>query len=156
MRTFPLPTKVDTYKTNWSCRFGAPRNNGRKHGGVDLAAAAGTDVYAIDDGLVVEAAGGFDQYGTSVVSIQHGDVYDDNYCVVRYGEVGPPLVKAGDTVTKGQLIAKVGKQPGGTQLHLEMYGGYEDGPFLQEKNLPYKRRSDLMDPTTSVDSWPAK
>ncbi|HLA96375.1 MAG TPA: M23 family metallopeptidase, partial [Pyrinomonadaceae bacterium] len=122
----------------------------------DLAAAAGTDVYAIDAGLVVEAAGGFDQYGTSVVSIQHGDVYDDDYCIVRYGEVGPPLVTEGDTVTKGQLIAKVGKQPGGTQLHLEMYGGYESGPFLQEKNLPYKRRSDIMDPTAAVDSWPAK
>jgi len=155
-RIFPLPTKVDSYNTNYSCKFGAPRKGGRKHGGVDLAVPAGTEVYAVDDGLVVEAAGGFDEYGTSVVTIQHGEVYEDDYIVVRYGEVGPPMVQVGATVSKGDVIAKVGKQPGGTQLHLEMYGGYETGPYKQENNLPYKRRGDIMDPTPYVDAWPAK
>lgn len=148
--------KVESHKTNFSCKFGAPRNGGRKHGGVDLAAPAGTDVYAIDDGYVIEAAGGFDAYGTHVISIEHGDIYDDDYCVVRYGEVGTPMVQEGSTVFKGQLIAKVGKQPGGTQLHLEMYEGYESGQFLQPNNLPYKRRGDIMDPTPHVDSWKLK
>lgn len=156
MRIFPLGKKVDSYKTNWSCRFGAPRNNGRKHGGVDLAAAVGTPVYAVDDGVVIEVAGNFDQYGTSVVSIEHGDIYDDDYCIVRYGEVDTIMVSVGSTVSKGDLIAKVGKQHGGTQLHLEMYAGTESGPFLQPNNLPYKRRSDIMDPTPFLDSWPVK
>jgi len=155
-RIFPLKVKVDSYNTNYSCKFGAPRNNGRKHGGVDLAAASGTDVFAVADGVVIEAAGGFDQYGTSVVSIEHGDIYDDDYCIVRYGEVGPPMVQVGATVSQGDIIAKVGKQPGGTQLHLEMYEGTESGDFLQPNNLPYKRRSDLMDPTPFMDAWPAK
>ena len=155
-RIFPLPTKVDSYNTNYSCKFGAPQNDRRKHGGVDLAVPAGTDVYAVDDGLVVEAASGFDEYGTCVISIQHGDVYDDDYIVVRYGEVGAPMVTVGDTVTKGKIIAKVGKQPGGTQLHPEMYGGWETGAFKQEKNLPYKRRSNIIDPTPYMDAWPVK
>ncbi|MEZ5428842.1 MAG: M23 family metallopeptidase [Pyrinomonadaceae bacterium] len=156
MRIFPLPKKVITYKTNWSCRFGAPRDGGRKHGGVDLAAPAGTAVFAVDDGVVIEAAGGFDKYGTSVVSIEHGDIYDDDYCIVRYGEVDTLMVRQGSKVKKGDMIAKVGKQPGGTQLHLEMYSGDLSGQFKQENNLPYKRRSDLIDPSPFVEQWEEK
>jgi murein DD-endopeptidase MepM/ murein hydrolase activator NlpD len=80
MLIFPLAVKVDSYTTNWSCRFGAPRNPGRKHGGCDLAAGAGTAVYAVGDGVVIEVANKF-KYDTSVVSIEHGDFYDDDYCV---------------------------------------------------------------------------
>ena len=155
-RIFPLKIKVNSYKTNYSCRFGAPRDGGRRHGGVDLAAAVGTDVFAVGDGVVIEAAGGFDKYGTSVISIEHGDFYDEDYCIVRYGEGGMPMVRVGDAVSQGDLIAKVGKQPGGTQLHLEMYDGTDSGKFLQPNNLPYKRRSDIIDPTPFMDSWPTK
>src|SRR5437016_6933105 len=152
MHIFPLAIKVDSYKSNWSCRFGAPRNPGRKHGGCDLAASVGTAVFAVDDGEVVEVSSKF-KYDTSVVSIEHGDIYDDDYCIVRYGEVDTIMVQVGAKVTKGQMIAKVGKQPGGTQLHLELYTGDESGQFLQETNLPYKRRSDIIDPTPYLDSW---
>lgn len=153
---FPLPRKVDSYKTNYQCRFGAPRDGGRKHGGCDLAAGVGTAVYAVSAGKVIEVSSKF-KYETSVVSIQHGDeIYDDDYFVIRYGEVDTVLVSVGSTVQEGQQIAKVGKQPGGTQLHLEMYSGFEDGQFLQEKSLPYKRRGDLMDPTDYLDSWSVK
>jgi murein DD-endopeptidase MepM/ murein hydrolase activator NlpD len=155
MLIFPLAVKVDSYTTNWSCRFGAPRNSGRKHGGCDLAAGAGTAVYAVGDGVVIEVASKF-KYDTSVVSIEHGDFYDDDYCVVRYGEVDTIMVQLGATVSQGDIIAKVGKQPGGTQLHLEMYSGYESGQFLQENNLPYKRRNDIIDPTSYLDSWEVK
>lgn len=156
MRIFPLPKKVDSYNTNYSCRFGAPRGTNRKHGGVDLAAAVGTPVYAVGDGVVIEVAGNFDQYGTSVVSIEHGDIYDDDYCIVRYGEVDTIMVQIGATVSAGDMIAKVGKQPGGTQLHLEMYDGTESGQFLQPNNLPYKRRGDIIDPTPYMDKWQPK
>jgi murein DD-endopeptidase MepM/ murein hydrolase activator NlpD len=156
MRIFPLPKKVDSYKTNYSCRFGAPRGTNRKHGGVDLAAAVGTPVYAVGDGVVIEVAGNFDQYGTSVVSIEHGDIYDDDYCIVRYGEVDTIMVQIGASVSAGDMIAKVGKQPGGTQLHLEMYDGTESGQFLQPNNLPYKRRADIIDPTPYMDKWQPK
>jgi murein DD-endopeptidase MepM/ murein hydrolase activator NlpD len=155
MRTFPLAIKVDSYNTNASCKFGAPRDGGRKHGGCDLGAPRGTPVYAVDDGEVVEVAGNF-LHGTSVVSIGHGDLYDDDYIIVRYGEVDTIMVQLGQKVTQGQMIAKVGKQTGGTQLHLEMYAGDQTGQFLQEYSLPYKRRSDIMDPTTHLDSWPVK
>lgn len=152
MKIFPLKKKVDSYRSNYSCRFGAPRDGNRKHGGCDLAAGAGSDVLAVDGGVVVEVAYKF-KYNTSVVSIGHGDLYDDDYVVVRYGEVDTIMVQLGDTVEQGDVIAKVGKQPGGTQLHLEMYRGDEIGEYLQERNLPYKRRSDIIDPTSYLDSW---
>jgi murein DD-endopeptidase MepM/ murein hydrolase activator NlpD len=156
MRIFPLAIKVDSYKTNASCMFNALRDEGRrKHGGCDLGAPRGTPVYAVDAGEVVEVSGGF-LHGTSVVSIAHGDVYDDDYIIVRYGEVDTILVQLGQKVEQGQMIAKVGKQPGGTQLHLEMYAGDQTGEFLQETSRPYKRRSDIMDPTPHLDSWPVK
>jgi hypothetical protein len=50
-------------------------------------------------------------------------------------------------VTKGKIIAKVVKQSGGTQFHPEMYGDRESGAFKQQKNLPFKRRSDIIDTT---------
>jgi murein DD-endopeptidase MepM/ murein hydrolase activator NlpD len=156
MRIFPLAKKVDSYEKNYSCRFNAPRGGGRKHGGCDLAAAVGTPVYAVDSGIVLKVARGFDQYGTQVISIEHGDIYDDDYIIVRYCEVDTPMVFDGATVEKGQMIAKVGKQPGGTQLHIEIYSGYESGEFLQETSLPYKRRADLLDPTPFLNSWNAK
>lgn len=152
MKIFPLPVKVHSYKSNWSCRFGAPRDPGRKHGGCDLAARAGTAVLAIDDGVVLQVSSNF-KYETSVVDIGHGDLYDDDYCIVRYGEVDTVMVKEGASVKRGAVIAKVGKQPGGTQLHLEMYRGDETGEFLQENNPPYKRRGDIIDPTPYLDSW---
>jgi murein DD-endopeptidase MepM/ murein hydrolase activator NlpD len=155
MHIFPLAKKVDSYKSNYSCRFGAPRDGMRKHGGCDLAAAVGTPVFAVGDGTVIEVSSKF-KYDTSVVSIEHGDIYDDDYCIIRYGEVDTIKVSLGATVSQGDMIAKVGKQPGGTQLHLEMYSGDEDGPFLQEKSLPYKRRGDIVDPTPYLDSWDVK
>ncbi len=155
MHIFPLAKKVDSYKTVMPCRFGYPRDGGRKHGGCDLGAPAGTEIFAIDDGEVVEVSSKF-KYETSVVSIEHGDYTDDDYCVIRYGEVDTVMVQLGAKVKKGDVIAKVGKQPGGTQLHLEMYSGDESGPFLQVNNLPYKRRSDLIDPTPFLDLWPVK
>ena len=155
MHIFPLARKVTSYKTVAPCKFGYPRNDGRKHGGCDLGAPVGTEVFAIDDGEVVEVSSNF-KNGTSVVSIEHGDYTDDDYCVIRYGEVDSIMVQLGAKVKKGDVIAKVGLQSGGTQLHLEMYSGEESGPFLQVKNLPYKRRSDLIDPTPFLDAWQVK
>lgn len=155
MKIFPLAVKVDSYKTNYQCRYGAPRGGGRKHGGCDLAAPVGTPVFAVDEGYVVEIGKNF-KYETSVVGIGHGDLYEDDYIVVRYGEVDTIMVQLGTKVERGQMIAKVGKQPGGTQLHLEMFRGDQTGEYLQENSLPFKRRADIIDPTPYLESWEVK
>lgn len=97
--------------------FGAPRNNGRLHAGIDIypAVGAGAPVYAMKSGTVILAEPFYTRYTGEVtygLMVDHGDF------VVNYGEVQQPSLRAGDTVQCGQLIGYIS---GTRQLHLEMY-----------------------------------
>ena len=85
------------------------------HGGIDLAAEQGTDVYASQDGLV-NFAGANGGYGKLIV-LNHAMGYE-----TRYGHLATFLVKVGDKVKKGQKIAKVGMtgRTTGPHLHFEV------------------------------------
>lgn len=151
---FPLPKKPDvSYKTG-ARRFGSRRSNGnRKHAGIDLYASVGTDVLAVADGIVIQTY--FFYGGTHAIEINHGSY------IVRYGEVDSRSlhVTRGDRVKRGQNIGQVGRLIGlkESMLHLEIYSSVED-PTLPGKQLtrrdrpPYFRRSDLIDPTGSIDA----
>ena len=81
------------------------------HGGMDIAAPHGKEVYAPSDGTVVFAGleGG---YG-NVIVIDHG------YGIkTRYGHLAKMLVKAGDRVKRGAHIAAVGNTGRSTGPHL--------------------------------------
>lgn len=81
------------------------------HAGLDIAAPHGKEVYAPSDGTVVFAGleGG---YG-NVLVIDHG------YGIkTRYGHLAKMLVKAGDKVKRGALIAAVGNTGRSTGPHL--------------------------------------
>lgn len=81
------------------------------HGGLDIAAPHGKEVYAPSDGTVVFAGleGG---YG-NVIVIDHG------YGIkTRYGHLSKMLVKAGDKVKRGAHIAAVGNTGRSTGPHL--------------------------------------
>jgi murein DD-endopeptidase MepM/ murein hydrolase activator NlpD len=81
------------------------------HGGMDIAAPHGKEVNAPSDGTVVFAGleGG---YG-NVIVIDHG------YGIkTRYGHLSKLLVKAGDRVKRGALIANVGNTGRSTGPHL--------------------------------------
>ena len=74
----------------------------RVHNGVDIAAAAGTEVVAAADGVVYTTYTD-DAYGTTVV-IRHQDGY-----TTHYSSLAEDLkVSAGDTVQMGQVIGCVG------------------------------------------------
>jgi murein DD-endopeptidase MepM/ murein hydrolase activator NlpD len=85
------------------------------HKGLDFAGKQGTDVVAVGDG-VVSWAGERSGYG-KLVEINHGNGY-----VTRYGHNQKNLVKAGDTVKKGQLIALMGStgRSTGPHVHFEV------------------------------------
>lgn len=85
------------------------------------------------------------------------EVENDDGTTIRYTEL-TPLVKVGDRVDQGQLIARLKKNSGGTcMLHLEIYATAGTGPLTQVNNknylyVPmqkksYMRRSDLVDPS---------
>lgn len=91
-------------------------SGGQKNDGIDIAAAKGTPVKAAEGGKVVYAGGEVAKMG-NLLLIEHSGGY-----ITAYGNNEELLVKKGDTVKKGQTIAKVGNS-GGTanpQLHFEV------------------------------------
>lgn len=83
----------------------------RLHAGCDLGSPTGTEIHAAADGVVVlaEVRGG---YGNAVV-IDHG-----NSLATLYGHTSKMLVKAGDRVYRGEVIALVGSTGLSTGPHL--------------------------------------
>ncbi|MFA5131524.1 MAG: M23 family metallopeptidase [Patescibacteria group bacterium] len=90
---------------------------GAVHTGVDIANKVGTAIYAADDGVVLISQGGYNGgYGNTIV-IDHGGGVK-----TRYGHASKLYVKAGQTVTKGQVIAAMGStgRSTGSHLHFEV------------------------------------
>jgi murein DD-endopeptidase MepM/ murein hydrolase activator NlpD len=87
----------------------------RHHNGIDIASPHGTPIYAARDGIV-EFAGWRGGYGR-VVHIDHG-----GGIVTVYGHASALLVRAGEQVKRGQLIARVGCTGvcTGSHLHFEV------------------------------------
>ncbi|HUB89003.1 MAG TPA: M23 family metallopeptidase [Dyella sp.] len=95
------------------------------HRGIDLAAPTGTLVQAVAEGTVITAKRDR-SYGEFVV-IDHHNGYRS-----LYAHNSQLLVKAGDRVKVGQLIAKVGStgQSTGPHLHFEIHrDGERVDPF---------------------------
>lgn len=81
------------------------------HNGIDFAGQAGAQVVTLASGVVTwsgEQAG----YG-NMVEVAHGDGY-----VTRYGHNRRNLVKVGDVVKKGQVIAELGSSGRSTGPHV--------------------------------------
>ena len=87
--------------------------NGRPawHSGIDFAGKPGSDVIAVAGGVVAFTGerGGYGQ----LIEIQHGDGL-----ATRYAHHEGALVRAGDVVKKGQVIAKMGNTGRSTGHHV--------------------------------------
>lgn len=85
------------------------------HEGLDIAAAYGSSIKAAAAGKVV-TAGVISGYGNAVI-LSHG-----NGLNTLYGHASKLLVKVGQSVKKGQVIAKVGStgRSTGPHLHFEV------------------------------------
>jgi len=107
-------------------RFNAPRpaaradNPTRRHVGIDLFAAAGDRVVAVEDGRIVafypflRAATGEMSYALLVAH----DGYVANYGEVREASLRDRALSLGDTVSSGQELAEISDT---RQLHFETY-----------------------------------
>lgn len=102
------------------------------HTGVDLAAAAGTKIYAAQAGTV-ELAGTNGGFGLCVI-INHG-----NGLKTLYGHCSKLLVSKGQTVTRGQNIALVGMTGSatGNHLHFEVQERQDNGKYTSVQPLNY-------------------
>jgi murein DD-endopeptidase MepM/ murein hydrolase activator NlpD len=92
------------------------------HRGLDMSAWTGTPVYATADGRVRKAGRG--GYLGLIVEIDHG-----NGIVTRYGHNSRLLVKAGQRVRRGDVIAEVGSTGRSTSPHCH-YEVHVDGRHL--------------------------
>jgi murein DD-endopeptidase MepM/ murein hydrolase activator NlpD len=145
---FPLKCEPETPVYG---SFGSARTSKRLHAGIDLYAPSGTAVYAMTSGKVQNIAVFYNNLMELAVANHDGTT-------IRYCEL-VPLVKIGDTVSQGQIIAKLRKNYDGTcMLHLEIYAKISSEPLTQTENLthylyvpigkkPYVRRCDLVDPS---------
>ena len=86
------------------------------HNGIDIAAPTGTEIYAAESGTVTKALYTSVGYGIYAV-IDHGDY------TTLYSHCSELLVKMGQTVEKGDVIALVGSTGNSTGPHLH-FGVY--------------------------------
>lgn len=102
------------YNGNITSRYGQ-RSMGN-HKGVDIVGPTGSPIYASDDGVVTYADFESGGYG-NIVKIDHQNGYE-----TYYAHCSEILVKKGDVVKKGDLIAKVGNtgRSTGSHLHFEI------------------------------------
>ncbi len=85
------------------------------HSGIDFAGKLGSDIVAVASG-VVTFAGRRSGYG-NLVEVNHGKGYS-----TRYGHALSIDVKVGDTIKKGQVVAKMGTtgRSTGPHVHFEV------------------------------------
>lgn len=111
-----IPLQNPLYVYNLTSPFGMRKSptSGywEYHDGVDLANATGTPVYATAPGRVVKVAYSNAGYGHHII-IQH----DFGYSTL-YGHCSKILVKMGQTVNQGEIIAEVGATGNVTGPHL--------------------------------------
>ena len=86
------------------------------HPGIDLSGSYGTPIYATAEGTVLRAGWNSGGYG-NLVEIDHGRGIS-----TRYGHMSAILVSAGQHVTRGEQIGRMGStgRSTGNHLHYEV------------------------------------
>lgn len=117
---FPVGVPISAaYGSNtYLSQFSSP------HRGVDLTPGTGAEVHVIAAGTVRIATEAGGDYGVTVV-VDHvidGELVSTRYAHMQYGSL---TVAAGDTVTAGQVLGKVGQtgKATGPHLHFEVLLG---------------------------------
>jgi murein DD-endopeptidase MepM/ murein hydrolase activator NlpD len=116
-----MPVETGYYSSNYGYRLDPINGRSSFHTGVDLIAPLGTSVLAAAGGVVSTVAF-VAEYG-NIIDVDH-----DNGLTSRYAHLYRSLVKVGDVVMKGQVIARVGAtgRTTGPHLHFE----------VREKGIP--------------------
>ncbi len=109
--------------------YGA-KTNGKSNDGINLAVPEGTPVKAAEDGVVAYSGNELKGYG-NLVLVRHSNGY-----VTAYAHASELMVKRGDTIKRGQTIAKSGQsgEVGSPQLHFEIRKGSSPVDPLQFLN----------------------
>jgi murein DD-endopeptidase MepM/ murein hydrolase activator NlpD len=130
------PVKADvTFTSGFGVRSDPFHFNAAMHPGIDLAGAYGTPIYATADGTVLRAGWNSGGYG-NLVELDHG-----RGITTRYGHMSAVLVHAGEHVTRGQQIGRMGSTGRSTGNHLH-YEVRIDGRAVNP--IPFMRSTDYV------------
>ena len=116
--TFAQPTFRWPVSGKVVTSYGA-KTNGKSNDGINVAVPEGTPVKAAEDGVVAYSGNELKGYG-NLVLVRHSNGY-----VTAYAHASELLVKRGDAIKRGQVIAKSGQsgEVGSPQLHFEIRKG---------------------------------
>jgi len=128
--TLPNSSPVDVAYNSSSYGWRIDPFTGSKafHEGLDFTAEVGTPIRAAADGIVTEADRTTD-YG-NIVKVDHGSGLE-----TRYAHASKILVKVGDRVVKGQILAEVGSTGRSTGPHLHYEIRLDGNPLDPRKYL---------------------
>jgi murein DD-endopeptidase MepM/ murein hydrolase activator NlpD len=109
--------------------YGA-KTNGKSNDGINVAVPEGTPVKAAEDGVVAYSGNELKGYG-NLILVRHSNGY-----VTAYAHASELMVKRGETIKRGQIIAKSGQsgEVGSPQLHFEIRKGSSPVDPLQFLN----------------------
>ena len=105
---------------NLTTEFGGKTRNDPNHMGVDIAAAEGTPIPAMEDGVILKTETRNDGAGNVAI------LRDKKGNIQQYSHLKQALVKPGTVVKKGQPIAQMGHSgssyspSGGPSDHLDL------------------------------------
>ena len=125
--SWPLPAS-DYITSDFGHRESPTAGASSNHQGIDIGASTGSSITAADGGTVITAS--YSSSAGNYVVISHG-----NGLSTVYMHCSKLLVSEGDTVSKGQTIAKVGST------------GYSTGPHL---HFGVRKNGSYVDPTDYV------
>ena len=110
------PVKIAAFTSGYGTRADPFNGSVARHMGIDLAGPIGTPIYATADGTVSAAGWNNGGYG-NLIKLDHGRGIE-----TRYGHLSQILVAAGQHISRGQLIARMGStgRSTGSHLHYEV------------------------------------
>ena len=100
------------------------------HAGMDFSAKTGTPIYATGDGVVTTADNTASGYGNHIV-VRHGYGYE-----TLYGHLSKYKVRAGQKVSRGDIIGYVGSTGRSEAPHLH-YEVHKNGEVVNPLNFYY-------------------
>ena len=129
------PVRNAAFTSSYGVRSDPFQGRAAMHAGIDLAGPVGTPIYATADGTVSTAGWNNGGYG-NLVKVEHGRGIE-----TRYGHLSAILVREGQRVRRGDLIARMGSTGRSTGSHLH-YEVRIDGRAVNP--IPFMKSTDYI------------
>jgi murein DD-endopeptidase MepM/ murein hydrolase activator NlpD len=129
------PVRTAAFTSGFGVRSDPFRHGAAMHPGIDLSGPYGTPIYATADGTVLRAGWNSGGYG-NLVELDHG-----RGIATRYGHLSAILIHAGDRITRGQLIGRMGSTGRSTGNHLHYEVRIDGRPV---NPVPFMKATDYL------------